>query len=48
MSFDAAAGAAGLGNPGRQLIWHRTSAFVVCPLVTVATPAARHNAAPLS
>jgi hypothetical protein len=27
----------------RQAIWHRTSAFVVCLLVTVAIPAAWHK-----
>lgn len=31
----------------RQAIWHRTSAFVVCPLVTVAIPAAWHKWVPL-
>jgi hypothetical protein len=34
--------------PGRQLIWHRTSAVVVCRLLTVATATARHKAASLS
>jgi hypothetical protein len=37
---------AGLRNRG-QLIWHQTSAVVLCPLVTLATPAAWHNPAPL-
>jgi len=27
----------------RYAIWHKTSALVVCPLVTVATRAARHK-----
>ena len=31
----------------RQTIWHRTSALVVCPLVTVTTPAAWHGYVPL-
>lgn len=26
----------------RHIIWHSTSAFVVCPLVTVTIPAAWH------
>lgn len=40
---------AGVGDyePGaprrRYAIWHKTSALVVCPLVTVATPVARHT-----
>ena len=29
----------------RYAIWHRTSALVVCRLVTVTTPAAWHNPA---
>jgi hypothetical protein len=31
----------------RHLIWHRTSAFVLRPAVTVAIPAAWHSPAPL-
>jgi hypothetical protein len=31
------------GSRRRYIIWHKTSAVVVCPLVTVATPAARHR-----
>jgi hypothetical protein len=36
------------GQACRHLIWHRTSVFVVCPLVTVAAPGAWHNPAPLA